>query len=963
MKTKIRKEALYETIFKKNYINSFPFNEGFAQVILLKYGAIDQKGDIVIEPKYDELTSFSDGIAIYSLNGRYGYIDNKGRQITDSIFDDAFSFNNGIAIIKLDSNYGVIDKKGNYIIKPRYEKLGYFHQQKLIFKQGNKYGLINLDEEIIKKPLFEEIRYFNNGPCAFKDNEKWGFIDENGEIIIPAKFSSVHSFYNNRSAVEFDKKWGIIDRNGDFVIEPTFDYFARSFSNGLACVKINNKYGFVDSDGKIIIEPKYDSMSRFFDGKAEVSLNGEEILIDTLGNKILNITKFDFKGHFSEGLARVSKDGKYGFIDTNGQIAIPLNYEDAYDFIDGAAHVFLDGKWRIIDTKGKLLFSKGYDYLPCTHSFSDELLIIGNKVYEIINQKGEVQFQIECDWFSGYHDRIAWFKKDGKYGFINTKGEIIIEPILDNVVAQRNDNLFEGWLIEIKQQDKVGIVYKGKKVLPPCYDRIDFSGKIFIIKEDARYKIFDLQGNFMKDLPFENVYGFGKGINSVFRQNGKYGIIDDVGNIIIDAQFDSLDCLIEGYAPFEKNEKWGYINKAGEVVIEPQFDFCSFFDNGYAQIKQNGKYGFIDFKGNIILPPKYENCFYDGKEIFRCKLEDAILFYDNKFHLINKIASHNYVSDFNNLIKIKQGNKYGLVKKDGEIVLEPEYDNISAFSEINIIKLKDKYGIIGKDGNIILPPSLDNIYYDYPSHGISIFELNGKYGFIDKNGNILVEPSFDMLGSLSEGYAQFLQYSKGSTTKGFIKIYINLNDYLSYKLEDIETENEYVSPRVETEISQWSKKGEFEKTLTWKERIANKQIEKLTELTTKYKAEYQAKEREHNELKKSLRDKYFELREQQIREHFSTGKLQISKYDADNETFLIIVDKGFGKIVLPVALEIAPDFKADWKKIRETADLEFIITEDVELKTMTFYYGDKKVVYDSSNDFEYNQVLDDSILP
>lgn len=955
MKSTIKKEVIYEVAFEKDFITSFSFQDEVARLVVRKYGAIDNKGNILIEPKYDYLKSFVEGKAIYSIKGKYGYIDIKGQQLTDPIFDEALSFHNNLAIVKINNNYGVIDERGEFIIKPQYEKLEYFHQQKLIFKKDDKYGLMSSREEIIKEPIFEQISYFSEGPSAFKDKGKWGYMDDNGEIIIPAKFGFVHSFHNDRAAIEFEKKWGIIDLNGDFIIDPQFDSFARSYSDGLACIGVNKKYGFVDSEGKVVIEPKYDSFARFSDGIAHVYLDGKGMLIDTEDN-IINIPEFDFIGNFNEGLACVEVNGKYGFIDKKGQIAIPLNYDNAYYFNDGIAPVNENGKWFFINNKGIKVFDIEYDYIPFRRGkYSGSYTIVIKRIFEFVNPKGQTLFLLDCESCSDVHDGVVWFKRNGKYGFLNKNGDVIIEPSLDEVNAESNYYKYEGWLIIIKKQNKEGIVYKGKMVLPPSYERVVFSGKIFIAKEEGQYKMFDLEGHFIKDLPFEHVGGFGIYKNAEFRQNGKYGIIDEFGNIIIEAQYDLLAPFSDGLACFKKNRKWGYINKRNEVVIEPQFESCLFFNDGYAKFEKDRKYGLIDTTGKIIIPPKYEACAYDSEGLFRCRLEDTIFFYDDKLNLVNQIALENYQSGFNNLIKIKQADKFGLIKSNGEIVLEPKYDEITDYSEFSILKQNGRYGIINKEGKIVTNPIFESIYYDR-TPGISVFGLGKKYGLIDKMGNILVDPIFDMLGSFSEGFAGFVKYTDCGILQGYVKVYKNLEDYISYKLEDIETEYEYVLPRVDTEISQWSKKGEFEKTIIWEERIANKKEEKIAELTTKYQEEYKAKEKEHDELKKSLRTKYFELRELQIRKHFSPEKLQISKYDADNETFLIIVDEGFGKIVLSVPLEIAPEFKENWETVRETADLEFIVTEDIELKTLTFYYGDKKIVYDSSIVSEYNLI-------
>ncbi|MBR9922371.1 MAG: WG repeat-containing protein [Bacteroidetes bacterium] len=61
--------------------------------------------------------------------------------------------------------------------------------------------------------------------------------------------------------------------------------------------------------------------------------------------------------------------------------------------------------------------------------------------------------------------------------------------------------------------------------------------------------------------------------------------------------------------------------------------------------------------------------------------------------------------------------KFGLVDAEGEIVLEPVYDNISLFSnpylnDFTLMRFDNKYGIINKKGEEIVPPKYEHMSYD-----------------------------------------------------------------------------------------------------------------------------------------------------------------------------------------------------------------------------------------------------------
>lgn len=52
--------------------------------------------------------------------------------------------------------------------------------------------------------------------------------------------------------------------------------------------------------------------------------------------------------------------------------------------------------------------------------------------------------------------------------------------------------------------------------------------------------------------------------------------------------------------------KYGFINQSGEVVIEPQFDKTWGFSEGLAAVKVDGKHGFINKDGEMVIYPQFD---------------------------------------------------------------------------------------------------------------------------------------------------------------------------------------------------------------------------------------------------------------------------------------------------------------------------------------------------------------------
>src|SRR3990170_1437960 len=66
-----------------------------------KWGFIDKTGKYVINPQFDYVFSFSEGLARVRLGGKWGFIDKTGKYVINPQFDGADSFSEGLARVML----------------------------------------------------------------------------------------------------------------------------------------------------------------------------------------------------------------------------------------------------------------------------------------------------------------------------------------------------------------------------------------------------------------------------------------------------------------------------------------------------------------------------------------------------------------------------------------------------------------------------------------------------------------------------------------------------------------------------------------------------------------------------------------------------------------------------------------------------------------------------------------------
>lgn len=317
-----------------------------------------------------------------------------------------------------------------------------------------------------------------------------------------------------------------------------------------ACNSSGTKVGFIDQSGAMKIDAMYDAAVRFSCGYARVRLADNYMFLDSKGKTVQGSTDFSYGcdpyfyynycgfcvksglwgmmdkdlttviqpayawiGNMSdEGLVCARMDGaeKYGYLNKKGEWAIPSNYEDAAMFEDGVAVVRVGDKWGAIDTKGQFQINANYDMLES----------LG---------EGRLSFCNDA--------------KTRKGGMMDTKGNVIVQPIYDGCSFFADNGL-----LPVRQDDKWGYINKSGDIKLPFnyYSAAPFyEGYAWIKRTDkSEYELIDINGNTVirlgeKDIP-----------NSVFH-NG----------------------LCQIYTKSEKGETYKYIDTKGNMVYSWTFTY------------------------------------------------------------------------------------------------------------------------------------------------------------------------------------------------------------------------------------------------------------------------------------------------------------------------------------------------------------------------------------------------------
>ncbi|NMG10890.1 WG repeat-containing protein [Brasilonema sp. UFV-L1] len=366
--------------------------------------------------------------------------------------------------------------------------------------------------------------------------------------------------------------------------------------------------------------------------------------------------------------------------------------------------------------------------------------------YGYVNQAGELvvkkpQFEYAKEFSEGF----APVKVNGKWGFINLKGQISISPEYDTVGESSSpysddydwsSSSFSEGLAGVKLNGKWGFINQsGKLVIPYQFDKVQkFSGGVATVRVGDLWGVINPEGKWIIPPLDEYPINFFQGI-ATFLDRKTYQITsywDKSGRVVGDfnnppklaKEFQEELAIIKipSWAKQEGRDvspviatsedfigsKCGFQDKQGKVVIEPQFDSCQSFSEGLAAVQVDQKWSYINKTGKFVVTPQFD---YADRFV-----EERALIVSN--------------------------GKIGFIDKTGKVVIKPEFEpnsgKLTTSDAERKLLIKSKF----KEYVQLLKPSSSEVMRHRFSHGLAAVAKDDKCGYIDKTGKFVIQPQF-----------------------------------------------------------------------------------------------------------------------------------------------------------------------------------------------------------------------------
>ena len=363
---------------------------------------------------------------------------------------------NPVACVGKNGLYGLINLKGDLVVPLEYESPimpMIYNSNVAVVKKNGKFGVLNLHDfsEVVACSFdnsWDDIKVaLKNESLWLKKNGKYGLCDNKGKMLTSFLYSDVSFNSNEAFSVCKNGKWGFITKNGE-EISSTFVY-KNILVPSLLTIDVgyfvgeskNNNYVALDSTGTIIPEKDYENWK---------SKYGIKRVYDVVGEKYgCKGGKYGYKGDgFKEGLACVQENEKYGFIDEQGNVVVPIEYDQIVGggFNNGIAIVIKYGDFGLVNAKGELVLPCEYEECMPYSNSNGVIRVMKNNKYGLWHKDKGLVVPCQYDYVSGFYDGLArvslkngneYVDSDGAHitpvigGYVDMEGKVVIPLIYD----------------------------------------------------------------------------------------------------------------------------------------------------------------------------------------------------------------------------------------------------------------------------------------------------------------------------------------------------------------------------------------------------------------------------------------------------------------------------------------------------------------------------------------------------
>ncbi len=825
------------------------------------WGLVDHTGHQICSPSYNGIRFMENGYFKTQKQSKIGLMTIDGQTIIEPKADKIEIYSDSLFFFQINNKWGGVNREGKVVIPQQYDRYRTIADDFLILDRARDKDLYSVQKErLINRADYDAFYPFSDQYLLCKKNRLLGLIDKGGQEVLAVRYDEIQAFAENQFRVKLENKWGVVEKGGDLLIPFEYDFIAPLKIKD-CLVKIGNQFGVINYQGIGVVPVEFDKVelkenqAKAYKGEAlsifyfdEEGLSQDESTFKkhytiTIGKKKrirsrpvgvrnresdYSLGKFEWfysSGEDKWGLRKID-DGSikikpsFHTIDVHRDYGFTIvglekmsrgvfertafRYEMVYGIVNNEVGLLVsdmnildvrmqDFQWgynvaRVIFTNGKhglmsrntvgLMVKKDYAYIGDFREGAARMSIKGKLSGTL--KKGPYGLGLLADYLGQirapkvmldytlydleFENEASLICEQCIWGYVDTSGTILVYPQFSFAQDFIND------VGIVENEGKWGAVDRtDRPVLPTIYDGVHFlentNNKILrVYNNREKYGLIDTLGQVTVNLQYDKIGAFNEGRLAV-KRSGWWGFVDENGREVIPCRFQSVKNFYNDLAAVKLSNKWGVIDKQGNILVDFQYTRLGNFKDGLAWAYTPRGVCYINVQNQVVIPPRFTKAFDFQNGLAR-------VVENGKYGLINKAGSYivrpkyTYIEEFdeNGLAIVRFGQsriRYGVINRSGKLITKHNYKQIRPFNEgYAAVKHKGKYGFINTKGSLVISARYSKVS-DFREERAAV-QREGLCGYIDMEGEEVVHLEFSKCLDFEDGKAVVYKgYRKG----------------------------------------------------------------------------------------------------------------------------------------------------------------------------------------------------------
>lgn len=539
-----------------------------------------------------------------------------------------------------------------------------------------------------------------------------------------------------------DGKYGVIDKSGNIVIEPTYEavQIPNPSKPVFICIRSYNQEN-----------KEYDTVV-YDDQNQELLVNYSNVQAIPINTNIETIP-------YEKSVVTYKKDGKYGLVSLEGKEITKPIYDEitSMNYKEGTFLVKQEEKAGVINMKGTVIIDNEYETIASDNYYNETTknkttgFIVSKKTqegyrYGYIDYRGRTILEPEytelerVNEVNSQKDLYFIAFKDGQAGLLKNK-KIILNYEYEDISYNSLNDIFI-----VQRNGKKGVVNKeGNIILHPEYDNILFGGMYLNTEKQNETFIFDLQGNQVETDKVSLTATDNENYYIAIDENDIYTVVDQNGNTLIDRDYSYIEYLPGNYFIVARDGKNGVIDSTGKLVIDLKYTSIFRLNDTnilQAEIAEDKTIELYNFNMQKIasmdqaIVREYEPSDSISQKCIMLASSDDFLYFDMSG---NSLEAKDIFKN-SQLFAKKINEKWGFVDYDGNLRIQNEYDMVTDFNEYGFagINQDGKWGIINAQGIVVQEPIYE-LDWIQPSFLGTYYRINAWYGDARYSNDVISE--------------------------------------------------------------------------------------------------------------------------------------------------------------------------------------------------------------------------------